>query len=784
MDLRGIKARRAVSLGSRFFGRDPAGHEIGFTGDCMTLDGKPFFAVCGEMHFCRVAADQWADSVRKMKAGGVDVLTTYVFWIVHEEEEGVFRFDGQRDLRRFLACCKREGMRVILRIGPFAHGEMRNGGLPDWLYGKPFAVRGNDPAYLSCVGRWYRAVSEQADGFLFGQGGPVIGVQLENEYMHSAAPWAFSAETTNEWVPGGDGGEAHIRLLAGLAREAGFRVPFFTATAWGGAMAPADETLPLWGGYAYRPWLFYGQGGVHPATEEYDYRNCHSDAVPACYNFAPRYRPESVPYACCEMMGGMFCSYHYRFRLPFESVDALANVQIGSGCTMLGYYMYRGGTTPTGKSVPFLNEGQVPQRSYDFQAPVGEYGQIRPSWRRLRTLHMFCRTFSELLCRSSTALPEGEGARDPEDTERLRWCVRSDGDSGFLFLMNFQDHVRMPARQGIRIGLTLPGETVRFGPLSLAPDENAILPFRLRMGGALLRSADAQPIGCRRIRGEDCWFFFAPEGMKPVFRWDAATAEISGCASQCTDGEIVCAPEPGTDFRVRTARETIRIFTLSREQATRFSFLETDSGSVAVLCDTVAIPCEGGARAETAESPVRFLTYPPALPGSGELSRTLPEYDVRPAREGAFVGVELTRARRLAEPRLEETGAGRFLVSLPPTEGFKTVLLSVEYEGDVGRAYAGGELISDNFCNGAPWEIRVDGNEAIRREGRLAIVLAPKREGVTIEANTTMAGRTQRAERATAALLGLRLTAVGEAFLPLRAADSDFRKTEEKGESA
>lgn len=115
-----------------------------------------------------------------------------------------------------------------------------------------------------------------------------------------------------------------------------------------------EEVLPLWGGYSYQPWIFYNRTGEHPATPEYIYRDNHNDACPSAYNFEPAYAPESRPYACCEMMGGMMCSYNYRFRLDMRAVDALANIKLGSGCNLLGHYMYRGGTNPTGLRAPYI----------------------------------------------------------------------------------------------------------------------------------------------------------------------------------------------------------------------------------------------------------------------------------------------------------------------------------------------------------------------------------------------------------------------------------------------
>ncbi len=120
----------------KFYGKSPGGKELGFTNYYMIIDGKPFFAISGECHFSRVSENQWEDTIIKMKAGGLNTVATYVFWNHHEEIEGQFRFDGRRNLRKFISICARHGMYVILRIGPFGHGEVRNGGLPDWLYGK------------------------------------------------------------------------------------------------------------------------------------------------------------------------------------------------------------------------------------------------------------------------------------------------------------------------------------------------------------------------------------------------------------------------------------------------------------------------------------------------------------------------------------------------------------------------------------------------------------------------------------------------------------------------
>ncbi|MGN1021459.1 MAG: beta-galactosidase [Aristaeellaceae bacterium] len=736
LDLEQVADRQVRSLGGKFFGEGPRG-SIGFTSQSMLVDGQPFFGISGEVHYSRVSPDQWEDTLIKARCGGVNLIATYVFWNVHEEVEGVFRFDGCRDIRRFVELCGKHGLMVILRIGPFDHGEMRNGGLPDWLYGKPFEVRDNNEGYLACARRLYRAIHGQVDGLYFSQGGPIVGIQLENEYMHSSAPWEITTGVANEWVNGGHDGEDHIRALKQIAREEGLIAPFYTCTAWGGGMAPVDEVLPLWGGYAYWPWIFYSKTGEHPCTPEYIYRDNHNNAVPRTYNFEPRYAPESMPYACCEMMGGMMCSYNYRFTLPMESVDALANIKLGSGCSMLGYYMYRGGTTPTGEKTPFLNEGQVCKRSYDYQAPIGEYGQRRDSYYRLRTLHDFCVSFQEQLLDTVTVLPEECDGMQPEDRDTLRFCVRVKGNSGFLFVNNFQDHLSLPARDDERITLRLPGGSVSFA-ISLASGENCVLPFNLAMGSVLLKAATVQPITHLTLDGQSCWFFMIPEGMKPVMQFADRTMTL---------------PDNGiSDFTIGQER----VIVLPRQDALRFSHLEKDGQSIAVLSDSGILWDGQRAHLETAGQPQAVLTMPCLL--GDEI------------RRGPFAGRMFASAAAPAVPLdATQVGPSRWTVRIPAEalSGHKAVLLRVAYMGNIGQAFIDGDMISDNFCNGQPWDIRLDDHASRLAQHPLTLYVVPIKEGASVSVDSTMAARMEHVKDIVATIGSLTLHWVDDVELPL-----------------
>ncbi len=718
LDLSGTEDKHIYDLGEKFSGESPDGTRIGFTNYYMTVNGKPFFGVSGEMHFCRVAPDQWEDAIIKMRCGGINILSTYVFWNVHEEEEGVFRFDGCRDLRAFLEICEKHHMMVILRVGPFAHGEMRNGGLPDWLYGKPYDVREDNEGFLSAVRRLFRQIHLQADGHYFRQGGCIVGTQIENEYQHSCAPWELTSGVSNEWVTSGHSGLSYMLKLKKIMEEEGLVTPFYTATAWGGAVTPVEEALPLWGGYAYQPWLFYRGPGVHPATPEYIYRDLHNSAVTKEYNFEPRYDPETRPYACCEMMGGMMCSYQYRFRMDMRAIDALANVKLGSGCNLLGYYMYKGGTTPAGRRTPYLNEGQICKRSYDYQAAIGEFGRIRESYGRLRAIHLFCSLFSGFLEQTRAVVPQHMKTVSPADPGPLRFSARVKGNSGFLFINNFQDHAAMTDRRGDEVRLRLPGGEVTFR-FDIAAGENAILPFGIRLGDVTLDMATAQPLA----HCGSTWFFMAPDGMEPVY---------------LIDGKEIRA-RAGEAFR---AGEQV-IMTLSRREAGQL------------------LPCEGNA----------FLSDKPLLWDGERLKAEIDEGSAEVLSwnetEARFLPYARPDSRRGHEPlAFSRTGTGRYTLGLPPCafEGHKQALVRVRFRGDIGCAFAGNELISDCFNNGDIWDIRVDCFADTLKTQPLVLYLTPVRSNITVDASA-MAGLEEKADIEEAELLCAELILVDDFVL-------------------
>lgn len=185
-------------------------------------DGQPVLPVMGEYHFVRDSRGAWRRELAKMKAGGVNIVATYMLWIYHEEIEGQFDFSGDRDIRAFLLECQAQGLEVMLRIGPWAHGECRNGGFPDWLIANGIPLRTNDARYMEKARVWYERIYEQVRGLFSRDAGPIIGIQFENELVDDAE---------------------HLLALKRLALEIGYEAPVYTAQDGTAGMARASPWM-------------------------------------------------------------------------------------------------------------------------------------------------------------------------------------------------------------------------------------------------------------------------------------------------------------------------------------------------------------------------------------------------------------------------------------------------------------------------------------------------------------------------------------------------------------
>ncbi|MBQ8674087.1 MAG: beta-galactosidase [Bacteroides sp.] len=447
----------------------------------LIIDGRRTVPVMGEVHYSRIPHTEWAEEVKKMKQGGVTLIACYVFWNHIEEEEGIFRWDGQRNLRAFIEVCGREGLPVVLRVGPFCHGEARNGGIPDWVFHKGCKPRTEDPLFLEYTARLYRQIFTHVQGLQWKEGGPVLAMQFDNEH-------------------GGHG--SYLMRLKRIANDIGFDLPFYTRTGWPELASPVPfgEMIPLYGDYADGFWersLEETAGNYYKAFNFKAFRSSTAIATEQLGKQEERLTKgdEQYPYFTCELGGGMMTAYHRRPYIYPEDAYSLAIVKLGSGSNLLGYYMYHGGTNPDAKGTlnehqrtPGINYNDMPVKTYDFQAPLGEFGQRNPHYYTLRKLHLFLQDFGEQLAPMEASFPCSQETAKGDDSF-LRWSVREKDGSGFIFINNYERLQFLTAKHNVRLtacGITLPRLTIPAGTMCIFP---------VRVAG--LRYATAQLIACR-----------------------------------------------------------------------------------------------------------------------------------------------------------------------------------------------------------------------------------------------------------------------------------------------
>eukprot|EP00755_Sulcionema_specki_P006587 Sspe_Gene.35861::Locus_17364_Transcript_1_1_Confidence_1.000_Length_1074::g.35861::m.35861/K12309/GLB1, ELNR1; beta-galactosidase len=146
------------------------------------LDGAPFQIRSGSIHYARVPSVFWKDRLLRLRALGLNAIQTLIPWSWHEETEGVYDFTGDRDLVRFLETAQEVGMLVLLRVGPYICAEWDYGGIPAWIMAHNVTIRTYDTQYIEHVDRFFSVLYRRVKPLLYSNGGPVVMVQLENEF--------------------------------------------------------------------------------------------------------------------------------------------------------------------------------------------------------------------------------------------------------------------------------------------------------------------------------------------------------------------------------------------------------------------------------------------------------------------------------------------------------------------------------------------------------------------------------------------------------------------------
>ncbi|MEO6453264.1 MAG: beta-galactosidase [Ginsengibacter sp.] len=705
-------------------GTNSNGDKISVNNFYVSLNNKPWLPVMGEFHFSRYPNQYWDEEIKKIKAGGINVIATYVFWNIHEEKEGQFRWDGDRDVRKFIELCIKNNIYVLVRIGPFCHGEIRSGGLPDWLMGKPVMIRSNDPGYLSYVEKLYNEIGKQLQGLYFKDGGPIIGIQIENEYQHSAAPWGLTypgqpydwtgAEQDIALTQQGVGiskennpyaslGNNHMKILKSLAVKAGMNVPLYTATGWGNAAIIPNESIPVTSLYAYPFW-----------TEKKDlspfflYKDIHKNP-----DYAPvRYKPEDYPALPAEMGSGIMSVYTRRPIAAQKSFDAMVNRCLGSGANGVGYYMYHGGTTPKGDEYFFSDEAYgLPKTSYDFQAPIGEFGQVREGFHRLKLSHFFMNDFGDLLGPMQTILPAHAATLRQDNITDLRYAIREKDNSGFLFINNFQDDTLTTDKKNIQVKIkTTNGDVLipESGGFNIKGDENAIFPFNLNVNGANINYATAQLMMKSDNAAQPYYVFFKPEGVNAEFSFTktagVAIEKNSGVTIEQNSKSILVKCILNTsEFTLKIKGKKTKLLVVDKLLALK-SYVVNLNGIKSLLFSDAVVLQDGNSFTLLSDGKNNFtLSVYPKI-------NTAPRVDngtvmkSTPVAAFSVFNISMPEIKIPLETRM--AGQRKYVVKLPASlNNLNDIFMQINYTGDTGMGFIDGELVTDDFYKGIPWQI-------------------------------------------------------------------------------
>ncbi|MEF2508364.1 beta-galactosidase [Vibrio mimicus] len=645
----------------------------------LEKNNKCWIPVMGEIHYGRVKKEHWKEELLKMKAGGITIIATYVFWIFHEEEEGQFNFSGDCDLRHFLSVVKECDLDMVLRIGPWCHAEIRNGGFPDWLLEKGCATRTDDHDYLKYVTRYWRKLKEEVSGYLFDEGGPIVAIQLENELVNNAT---------------------HIMTLKNLAIEIGLTAPIYTVTGWNrkyGAEIPEYDVLPVFGGYADAPWAQHTHQ-LEPISRYFflPARNDHSIgddlivAPPETDENVFQMRYELYPFATCEIGPGVQVTHHRRPIITGDDAAALAMVKLGCGNNLPGYYMYHGGTNPIGKTHTMQESkatgypNDVPVRSYDFQAPIGEFGQIRSNYNKLKIQHHFINSVGSLLGKMYPQFQARE-VKGRYDTASLRYALRTNGESGYVFVNNHQRHYPLDSHDGVQFEVPVSNGTLIFpdGGMHIPSGSYFILPYNLDLDGITLSYATTQFL----LKQDNTIFFMALNGIDAEYVWQ------DGRRSQVKPGL--------TPLTLETNGDLLQIVTLTQEQAEQLFVLEGG-----VFLARASLYRDGN-------------TLTACRIGNNDLSWSYwdgtqfveQEYILQPMTYNIYVtdaGTHFPDTLGSEEIDLSETTdikSWDISTDYTKTENINDAMIRIAYMGDIAQIYVDGILAADDFYKGTPWEI-------------------------------------------------------------------------------
>jgi beta-galactosidase len=493
---------------------------------------------------------------------------------------------------------QKHGMLAYPRIGPWTHGEVRNGGSPDWIVDKKIMEdRSNHPVYQYYAERYLTQMSKQMEGLFYKEGGPIVGVQIENEY----------------WF--GEKGESHIKWIKQTAQKLGIDVPLYTVTGWGDVSVPQNEVIPLFGTYPDAPW----NADIKVSDNEADFSlsNYRKNQMPEKdVKKSKKYKVNFLlyPYFTCEMGIGIQNTYHRRHIINAIDGYGLVISKLGSGSNLVGYYMFAGATNPQAVNSTLEEEEDisayyttVPSKSYDFQAAIRESGEINPAYRQIKKLHYFLNEYGGLLAPMETYV----GDQNKDD---LEYGVRVKDNSGFVFVINYERNNPKDDKVPDRFSVKLKSETITFPSKGVKFIDSTICiwPINMKLDQLTLKYATAQPL----CNIDNTFFFCQSNGINPEFCFDASSINsvnsTSGSVTQDKGRFIISDVIPTVNNIIKVSTKTGQIYqviVLSKEESKNVWLFRDGEKKELYLSDAGLVMNQGKLEISSTNNSISFMKF-------------------------------------------------------------------------------------------------------------------------------------------------------------------------------
>jgi Glycosyl hydrolases family 35/Beta-galactosidase, domain 2 len=561
---------------------------IRYDSHCFTVNDRDTFLFGAAFHYERCPRELWRDRLLKLKVAGFNVIETYIFWNYHEPEEG--RADLS-EFEEFVKVVAGMGFYIIARPGPYACAEWDSGGFPRWVVRQRFPLRSNDPQSIRSSQHWFSQVLPVIVRHQVTHSGPIILMQVENEYNYWKLPDADKA--------------AYVRALAHMAWDGGIDIPVFTC--WTRQVRNRQDP---------------DFSRMFDTCNFYPRWSVVQEVVPELAKL--RQEQPDAPLGVTELQGGWFSEFGGKLSVDQEGVNArqlnlLTKTAIEQGVVYFNYYMGFGGTN-------FDWAAKSLTTTYDYAAPLREPGGLWEKYYAARGIGSSLRWLGPVLARAGAAPPDAAKSNNPQVSVSLRVngkrglvFIRENGNAGQQYQASFED----PNSPTHRV-ITVP----RQGSLELGPREMKMLPVQVAAGENIVRYSSAEILAHGESRRPYLVLYDEP-GRLVEFALDADSEPLveGDTAYQYWDEPFqswVCGLRVGAKEQMLLYRGHLLLVLIPRERALKSWIVDWPAS---ILPGNAALPEEE--QKDRIEVP--FFTDAALLAASGRTKKTAwAEFDFAP----------------------------------------------------------------------------------------------------------------------------------------------------------